>query len=260
MNTIVMLKMVPDVVEELVVAADGKSLDQDTLRMILSEPSDHALEQALLLKEKHGGRVTAVTLAAPEVDEALFKALAKGADQAIKLNVDQTVVGSLATARALASWLRADPQRQAPDTLLLTGSYAIDDLEGELGPCLAEMLQWPFVGVVTGLSLDASGQKVAAIKEFFGGLRGEYEVSLPAVIGIQAAARPPRYVPIAKIRSFMKSATLGAAEVAPPDPAFALDISRMYIPEATGRAVMVEGSPEEVSRRIVEILHQRGIV
>jgi len=53
-NTVVLLKMVPDVVEELDIAPDGKALDTEVLRMILSESSDHALEQALLLKEKHG--------------------------------------------------------------------------------------------------------------------------------------------------------------------------------------------------------------
>jgi len=51
MNVLVLLKMVPDVVEELEVAPDGKRLDREFLRMILSERDNHALEEALLLKE-----------------------------------------------------------------------------------------------------------------------------------------------------------------------------------------------------------------
>ena len=62
MNLYVLLKMVPDTVEELNVAADGKSLDSEFLRFKLSEPDEHALEQALILKEKHGGKVTVVAL------------------------------------------------------------------------------------------------------------------------------------------------------------------------------------------------------
>ena len=56
MHILVLLKMVPDVVEDLEIASDGRALDLDYLRMILSESDDHALEQALLLKERHGGK------------------------------------------------------------------------------------------------------------------------------------------------------------------------------------------------------------
>ncbi len=85
MNLYVLLKMVPDTVEELNVSADGKSLDSEFLRFKLNDPDEHALEQALILKEKHGGQVTVVALDAPEVDDVLFTALAKGADRAVKI-------------------------------------------------------------------------------------------------------------------------------------------------------------------------------
>jgi electron transfer flavoprotein beta subunit len=55
MNLVVLMRMVPDVVEELEIAPDGKSLDQEALRLIVSESDDHALEEALLLKERYGG-------------------------------------------------------------------------------------------------------------------------------------------------------------------------------------------------------------
>ena len=83
MNILVLMKMVPDVVEELEVSSDGKALDTEFLRLILSESDDHAMEEALLLKERHGGSVTVLAVDAPEVDDALFTALAKGADRAI---------------------------------------------------------------------------------------------------------------------------------------------------------------------------------
>ena len=85
MHILVLLKMVPDVVEDLDIAPDGKALDLEYLRMILSESDDHALEQALLLKERHGGKVTVLALDAPEVDDALFTAAAKGADRVVKV-------------------------------------------------------------------------------------------------------------------------------------------------------------------------------
>ncbi len=99
MNLYVLLKMVPDTVEELNVSADGKSLDSEFLRFKLNDPDEHALEQALILKEKHGGKVTVVSLDAPEVDDVLFTALAKGADRAVKIPVNQ------------AAWAPSPPPR-----------------------------------------------------------------------------------------------------------------------------------------------------
>ena len=100
MNILVLLKMVPDVVEELEVAAGGTSLNGEYLRMIVSESDDHALEEALLLKERYGGKVTVLALDAPEVDDALFNALAKGADRVLKIVGAEGGTGATVTARS----------------------------------------------------------------------------------------------------------------------------------------------------------------
>ena len=136
MNLIVLLKMVPDTVEELNVASDGKSLDSEYLRFKLNDPDEHALEEALLLKERVGGKVTVVALDAPEVDDVLFMALAKGADRAVKIPADQASLGTVATARMFATFLASGGGQITPDTLVLPGSQAIDDLEGEVAAYL----------------------------------------------------------------------------------------------------------------------------
>ncbi|MBN2506540.1 MAG: electron transfer flavoprotein subunit beta/FixA family protein [Verrucomicrobia bacterium] len=257
MNLYVLLKMVPDTVEELNVSADGQSLDSEFLRFKLSEPDDHALEQALLLKEKHGGTVTVVALDAPEVDDVLFTALAKGGDRAVKIPIAQAGLGTAASAGVLAAFFAA-PGAITPDTLLLPGSQAIDDLEGELAPLLAAALNLPYVGVVCGV--QAADGKATILKEFAGGLRAEFEVALPAVLGIQSAEKPPRYVPVAKVRAAMKSATIDTAELAPPDRPVQLDIARLYKPEAAGRAEMVEGAPADVADKLVDVLAKHSVV
>jgi len=163
MNLYVLLKMVPDTVEELNASADGKSLDSEFLRFKLSEPDDHALEQALILKEKHGGKVTVVALDAPEVDDVLFTALAKGADRAVKIPINQAGLGTAASAQVLTGFFNAAGPL-TPDTLLLPGSQAIDDLEGEVAPRLAAALNLPYLGVVCGIKPAASG-RATVIKE-----------------------------------------------------------------------------------------------
>ena len=83
----------------------------------------------------------------------------------------------------------------------MTGCQASDDLDGLLGPLMAEALDLPYLGVVTAVRVDASGSTATVTKEYAGGVRGDFEVALPAVLGIQAAEAPPRYVPVAKVRA-----------------------------------------------------------
>ena len=260
MNILVLLKMVPDVVEELEIAADGRALDLDYLRMILSESDDHALEQALLLKERHGGKVTVIALDAPEVDDALFTAAAKGVDRVIK------VVGMDAgfTTRQAARYFYQAIEDQPgilPVDLILTGVQAIDDLDGLVAPLVAHDLHMPYLGIVTGITLNASGAEVRAIKEYPSGVRGEFEVRLPAVLGIQAAEKPPRYVPVAKVRAAMKSGRIECAQV----PTLAdggwpaVNVLEMKRNQPAGHAELLDGAPDRVSDRLCAILAERGL-
>lgn len=279
MQTVVLLKLAPDTVEELTVAAGEGSLETEFLRFKLSDPDEHALEQALVLKEKHGGTVTALALDAPEVDDVLFTALAKGVDRAVKLTGELTHLQSFAAAQVFASFLQPGDNRLPNDTLILLRSQAIDDLEGEIGPFLASHLGLPYVGVVTGVSLGEG--EVVVTKEFAGGLRGEFAVSSPAVLGIQSAERPPRYVPIAKVRAAMKSGRLETVEMtapavlapwntrpskAPGDEAVystgqaRTEVERLYKPEVAGRATMLDGAPEAVADQIVDVLAKQNLI
>jgi electron transfer flavoprotein beta subunit len=259
MKILVLLRMVPDVIEELEVASDGTSLDDEFLRLIINESDNHALEQALLLKERHGGTVTAAALDAPEIDEVLFTALAKGADHAIKI----TGVGKGLTTRRVATvfgqTLPALPGA-LPADLILTGCQAIDDLDGQVAPLLTDALNLPYLGLVTKIDANPSANTASVVREFASGVRGVFEVPLPAVLGIQAAEKPPRYVPVAKVRAVMKSAQIetraAAGEVQVP----AVKILEMKKPEAAGRATMIEGSPEEAAAKICDILAERGLL
>ncbi len=81
MNIVILVKLVPDLVEELTIDTSGVALDTAWLRMIINEFDDHAIEQGILLKERGGGNVTVVAPDIEGVDDVLFTAAAKGADQ-----------------------------------------------------------------------------------------------------------------------------------------------------------------------------------
>ena len=259
MNIVVLLKVVPDVVEELEIAGDGKALDTEVLRMIPSEPDDHSVEQALLLKERHGGTVTVAALDAPDVDDALYHALACGADRVLKIQGAPENCGTTQAAAIFAEALRSAPGLREAD-LFLTGVQAIDDLDGLLGPLVAMHLGLPFLGIVTGISMDASAHRLRAKREYPGGVHGEFDVNLPAVLGVQAAEQPPRYVPVAKVRAAMKTQKIGVADTKAPPARELLKVVVMRKPESATHAEMLEGSVEQVSAQLCGMLSERGLV
>jgi electron transfer flavoprotein beta subunit len=260
MKMLVLFKEVPDVVEELEVDASGKALDRDAARLILSESDDHALEEALLLKEDLGGEVAVMATDSDEADQVLFTALAKGADRATKLVGDEPRAGSGDLARQLAFAIRP----ALPD-LILTGAQAIDDLDGQVAPMLAQLLGLPFVGVVTAVKPGAApaGQApgtVLATKELAGGMRAEFEVALPAVLGVQSAEKPPRYAAVAKVRQMMKTAKLEERDLTAAPGRPQLEILKLYKPEVPERAQMLEGSAEEVAAKVCDLMAEQGLL
>jgi electron transfer flavoprotein beta subunit len=258
MKILVLLKMVPDVVEELEVAADGASLDRGFLRLIINERDENALEQALILKERHQGTVVVVAPEAPEVDDVLYTALARGADRVLKVTGLEEGLASRASAELLAATLPAVPDL-LPVDLVLTGCQAIDDLDGLVGPLVAERLGIPYVGIVTGVDVDPSS--VAHLsREYSGGVLGRFEVDLPAVVGIQGAEKPPRYVPIAKVRAAMASGQIESIPAAIAAEASMLDVLEMRRPVVAERAEMITGDADQIAARICEILAGRGLL
>lgn len=256
MNIVVLLQQVPDPVEELEVDSSGTALDTGAIRYVLNEYDDHALEQGLLLKESLGGNVTAAALDAPDVDEPLFAAFARGADDVVKIQPPVPVTEAHAAARLFEEFLRG---RQWD--LVLTGVQAGDRMDGCMGALLAVRLGVPYVGVVRGVRPDGSGMTVG--KEYPGGILGEIRVHPPAVLGIQASPTPPRYVPIMKIRQAMKSKQISSvaggldAGALPPS---GITVRKMYKPAETGGAEMIAGTPEDIARRIASLLKERGLV
>jgi len=259
MNMLLLLKMVPDVVEELELAPDGKSLDTEFLRLIPNEPDDHALEEALLLKERHGGTVTVMAPEAAEVDEALFTALAKGADRALKLTGVDPAARTAGLAQAICQAVASAPDLQPLD-LILTGTQANDDLDTLLAPALAQHMGLPFMGIVTRVAPDLARGVVTIQKECPKGIRAEFEMPMPAILGIQAAEKPPRYVPIAKVRAVMKSQKIATVEAGGSPGKFPVEVVAMDKPVVLERAEMLEGSPEEVAGKVCEILAARGLL
>lgn len=256
MRIAVLLKQVPDLVEEFEIDDDGTDIDRGFLSFVLNEFDNQALEEALLIKDATGAQVDAIALDDEEIDQALYTAVAKGADRAVKLTgtkSSETWVDTHTRAAVFAGWLGENQY-----DLILTGVQAADDLDGQLAPMLGALAGLPHVSVVVGVEVKDGIAHVH--QEYAGGSVAELEVRLPAVIGVQAARQEPRYAPISKIRQAQQEAGLQEEEVDVPTVATGLTVRRMYLPEQTDHAEMLEGSDEEIAGRIIELLRERGLL
>ena len=254
MKILVPLKQVPDLVEELEFTPEGKGLDTAFMSMIINEADDHALEQALLLKDKHGAEVTALTLDMGEAEDVLYTALAKGADKAFLITGDFEDGADSHTYAALLAELLKD----ADYDLILTGCQAVDDLDGQVGILLSAHLDLPYVGLVTHVEPAEGALRVH--KELPGGLYGALHVALPSVLGILAAESPPRYVLVSKVMAAMKTATIDEVEAPEVEAQTGFEIVHMDKPEAGDGAEMMEGPPDEVAAQLAALLAQQGIL
>jgi electron transfer flavoprotein beta subunit len=252
MNIIVPVKLVPDLVEELSIDDSGKAIDTAWLRMIINEFDDHAIEQAILIKERTDAHVTVLSPDVEGVDDLLFTAAAKGADRLIKLTGDSlNEINNHGLARALAGILKD----LNPD-LVLTGVQAHNDLDGSLGAELADVMGMPYVGYISGVNIN--GDKALVRKEYPGGLVAEMEVTLPALLGIQASEQPPRYVAISKVRQMMKTMSIDDIELSSVDLNGAPDVERMFQPEAAEKATMLSDNPDEAASQLISIFKELG--
>ena len=255
MNIIVPVKQVPDLVEELEINSDGTDLERDALKFKMNEWDESALEEALQLKELHGGTVTVLTVASGDVDEMLFTCVARGADRVVKINGDfEAQHDSHTAARALAAAMR-----ELPYDLILTGVQAADDLDGQVGVLLATYLGIPHISVVSGIEAEPMTRTATVHQEYAGGIMATFEVDLPAVLGVQASRAIPRYAPVSRVRQAMKTARIEEIESATPAGA-GISVRRMFKPESTGHAEMLEGDTDEIVDRVIEILRERGIM
>lgn len=248
MRTVVCVKQVLALGDEVEFQDDGLDVDPDYLDPALNEWDSFATEEALLLRERLGGEVVLVTCGAKGSEAALRRCLAMGADRAIRVEADAR--DPFTVARALAEVIRAE----SPD-LVLCGVQSSDAVQAATGTVLAELLDLPRAAVVTSVEYDSDARKAVVDRELEGGLLDRVEVDTPAVLTIQTGINAPRY---ANLRA-IKQAEQVEVDVRPfaGDGTAAYRVRRMFVPERGQGAEMIAGSPAEVAGRIASILKER---
>ena len=262
MEIIVCVKHVPETAEaEITIDESEKRIKTQDLVFDINEWDDYALEEAVLIKEKLGGSITAITMGPENADETLRKCLARGADKAIRLT-DKAFENSdaFATAKILHKAIQ-----NLPFDLILTGAQAGDDGYAQVGAILAELLGIPHATMVK--KVDVKEGLVRVNRELEGGLEQVMEIKLPAVLAIQTGINEPRYVSIMGVRKarekelrVLSLADLGLEEKEVGELVSWITIEKMFLPPVEKEAEILTGGPDEVAKKIVETLKARGLI
>jgi electron transfer flavoprotein beta subunit len=262
LEILVCVKQAPATAEvDLIVDDSGTGIRSEGLVQEMNEWDEYAIEEALLIKERLGGTVTAITLGPEGSDAVLRRCLAKGADHAIWLR-DEAFKGS--DAYATAKTLNAAIKGLEYD-LVLTGAQAGDDNYSAVGGILAELLGVAQAQMVKKVEVGEGNLTVN--RELEGGLEEALELPIPALLAIQTGINEPRYVSIMGIRKARKMEItvmgLGDLGLTMDDVGEAgswMKVQRVYTPPVEKEPEILAGSPEEIAGRLVEVFRSRGLI
>ena len=261
MDIIVCVKRVPETAEaDIVIDATGKDIDTGGLVFDINEWDNYAVEEAVILKEKYGGSVTVISMGPEQSNETLRRALAMGADEAIRLT---DPAFSRSDGYAIAGVL-GQAIRPLTYDLILTGVQAEDDGYGQVGPTLAKILGINHAAIVNRIEGIEHG-RATVHRELEGGLEEVLDLELPAVLTIQSGINEPRYVSIMGIRKVakmeIKVCGIGELAMKPDETGEAGSktiVERVFLPPVGEGAQMLEGTVESIAERVVSILKEKG--
>jgi electron transfer flavoprotein beta subunit len=249
MKILVSIKQVPSRDSQLRIDAGGRWIQENDLTFEVNEPDAFALEEALRLKEKHGGEVVALCAGPARASQTIREALAKGADRAIHIEEENlTAFDTLGVARLLAKAAEAEK----PD-LILTGLQSDDLGYGQTGVVMAELLGLPHGTIIMAVEIIDSGIRVK--RELEDGWFQNVELPLPAILTIQSGINKLRYATLMGIK---KAKTKEVKRLTAPELGVTASptasIARIYLPERTKQTQLIEGSPREAAAKLVEKL------
>jgi electron transfer flavoprotein beta subunit len=260
MNIVVCLKQVPGTTE-VKIDPQTNTLIRQGIENIINPFDTYALEEAVRLREKHGGRVTVITMGPPQADIALREAISLGADDAVLLS-DRAFAG--ADTWATAFTLSRAVTRLEKFDLVICGRQTIDGDTGQVGPELAEMLNIPFIAYVS--LIEEIKDKYLRIQRMIEEGHEVIETTLPAVITVAKEINVPR-LPSLRGITRSKSAvvpTWGIKELGVDSAMVGLagsstQVIKIFFPQRIHQAEMLAGNLEKQVETLVDRLKKAGL-
>jgi electron transfer flavoprotein beta subunit len=251
----VCVKQVPAKDAPLAVIEGGAWIRESDIGFETNEPDSFALEEALRLKEKHGGEVVAISMGPERAKQTIKEALAKGADRGLHILDDHFFkLDPLSSARSLAAAIKSENF-----DLILTGLQSDDQGFGQTGVLLAELLDRAHATII--MAIEVIDGRLKLKRELEAGWFQWVELPLPAVLSIQSGINKVRYATLKGIMAAKKKeiATVDRGSLGVPDGA-TQKVERIYVPQKTKKTEFLTGQPKEIAAKLVEKLRHEARV
>lgn len=245
MKILVCISHVPDTTAKISFVDNNQNYNKEGQQFIIGPNEELALTSAIDIKEAKGGSITAITVGLPDVEPTLRKALAMGADDAIRVNMEAKDALNVATQIA-------EVVKNNAYDVIITGRESIDYNGGQVGEMLAEILNIPSVSGVNMLDLEEG--KATLQREIDGGFE-KVECAFPLVLsGQKGIAKEPK---IPAMRGIMMARRKPLAVVEPLAFEDATEVLEHSLPEAKSACTMIDA--DNVSE-LVRLLHEEAKV
>ncbi|KAA0549191.1 electron transfer flavoprotein subunit beta/FixA family protein [Bacillus sp. BGMRC 2118] len=256
MNIFVIMKRTFDT-EEKIAVTNGK-IAEDGAEFIINPYDEYAVEEAIVLRDQHGGEVTVVTVGGEESEKELRTALAMGADKAVLINIEDDVEnGDQFTTSTILAKFFEDKEYD----IILGGNVAIDGGSGQVGPRLAELLNISYVTTITKLTIDGS---TVTIERDVEGDSEVVETSLPVLVTAQQGLNEPRYPSLPGIMKAKKKPLeeleLDDLDLEEDDVEAKTKTIEIYLPPKKEAGRILEGDLSNQVVELVKLLHTEAKV
>ncbi|MBN6186600.1 electron transfer flavoprotein subunit beta/FixA family protein [Aneurinibacillus sp. BA2021] len=253
MNILVCLKQTFDT-EEKIVLENGK-ISEDGVEFIINPYDEYAVEEAIKLRDEHGGEVTVITVGPERAESSLRTALAMGADKAIIVDDEDLNTDEYSIAKILAAVIK-----DREFDIILGGNMAVDNGSGQVGPRLAEELNIAQVTTIT--KLDVDGGKATIERDVEGDME-VIEVSLPVLVTAQQGLNEPRYPSLPGImkakKKPMERLTVDDLNI-DGDVAAKTEVVETYLPPKKEAGRILSGDVQDQVKELVQLLRNEAKV
>ena len=256
MNIYALVKRTFDT-EEKIAVSNGKIVE-DGAEFIINPYDEYAIEEAIQVRDEHGGEVTVITIGDEEAEKQLRTALAMGADKAVLINTEDDLdeMDEFTAAKIIAEYLK-----DKDADLILAGNVAIDGGSGQVGPRVAELLGINYVTTITNLEIDGTSVKIIRDVE---GDSETIETSLPLLVTAQQGLNEPRYPSLPGIMKAKKKPLdeleLDDLDLDEDDVEAKTETIEIYLPPQKAAGRVLEGDLSDQVKELVDLLHKEAKV
>ena len=258
MKILVCIKQVPEI-EQV------RSIDESATRIVMDDPDAfrmsrfdaHAVEEAISIKQTFGNTTVDIITVGPErAATVVRRAMGMGADNGIHIHTHQN--GYLSPF-VIASWIASYTKQNIYD-LIFTGVMSEDDMQGQVGPLVAEFLGMSCATAVIYQRACPQAKSLYVEREVEGGARDMFELHFPAVLTIQSGINQPRYPSLSNLLRAKreKIQTIEAVSLEQPRPR--QKRVRLALPQRSRSGMVLKGTHKEKALKLLQILQEKAFI